>query len=92
MRLLLLHFGDIDYELAEADQNWRPLRSVPVVWDDKNDHPNVTQTLELLSNSDSLDHSRREGKVVARLGEQDGYAHPAHLLIAADFWAAIITS
>jgi len=51
MKLLLLYFGDRDYEIAEADDDWHAQRSVPVFWDDENDRPDVAKTLEQLYTS-----------------------------------------
>ena len=101
MRFLLLCFGDRDYELAEADQNWRPLRSVPVVWGyEEDDYPYIGTTLSQLRSSRGL--SKRvlhpqKGEVVAYIEKKEkgsklelveGYPH---VLIACEFFQAIQT-
>ena len=99
MNLVLLHFGDRDYEIAEADEDWHLQRSVPVVWDDEEDESDIPSTLGQLRSSQELSKRvlRSKGKEVAYIEKRkkggklelvEGYPH---VLIACEFFQAIQT-
>jgi len=104
MNLVLLHFDDRDYEIAQTDEDWHPQRSVPVVWDDENDRPDITKTLEELyaCSPSTWDNSRcKGGGIVAylrpdRLELSVTHANPytsiAARFVAARFWEVMETT
>jgi len=104
MNLVLLHFGDRDYEIAEADDDWHLQRSVPVVWGyeeyEEDDYPYIGTTLSRLRSSQELSKRvlRSKGDEVVACIEKnkkgghlelvEGYPH---VLIACEFFQAIQT-
>ena len=100
MNLVLLHFGDRDYEIAEADEDWHLQRSVPVVWDDEEDESDIPSTLGRLRSSQGLSKRvlRSKGdEVVACIEKNKKGSHLElvegypHVVIACEFFQAIQT-